>query len=109
MCTAACADQLAGLHGPKGQPCPARPWVCLLCPLVIFAPRHAPNLLRLNAFFSRQWQQMAAAHFMPVFGPYSQRITQVLDRYDPDVLHTASQLVADTDDELPLRPEESTR
>jgi hypothetical protein len=27
--TAACADQLAGLHGPKGKPCPARPWVGL--------------------------------------------------------------------------------
>ena len=25
---AACADQLTGLHGPKGKPCPARPWVC---------------------------------------------------------------------------------
>lgn len=47
--TAACADQLTGLHGPKGQPCPARPWVCLLCPLAIFAPKHAPNLLRLKA------------------------------------------------------------
>lgn len=107
--TAACADQLAGLHGPKGQPCPARPWVCLLCPLAIFAPRHAPNLLRLKAFFSRQWQQMPAAHFMAVFGPYSQRIAQVLDRYDPVVLHEASRRVSDTDDELPLRPEESTR
>jgi hypothetical protein len=107
--TAACGDQLAGLHGPKGQPCPARPWVCLLCPLAIFAPRHALNLLRLNAFFSRQWQQMPAAHFMAVFGPYSQRITQVPDRYDPVVLHEASLMVCDTDDELPLRPEESTR
>jgi len=56
--TAACADQLSGLHGPKGKPCPARPWVCLLCPLAVFAPRHAANLLRLKAFFSRQWQQM---------------------------------------------------
>lgn len=26
--TAACADQLSGLHGPAGKPCPARPWVC---------------------------------------------------------------------------------
>jgi hypothetical protein len=43
--TAACADQLSGLHGPKGKPCPARPWVCLLCPLAVFAPRHAANLL----------------------------------------------------------------
>ena len=73
--TAACTDQLSGLHGPEGQPCPARPWVCLLCPLAIFAPRHAASLLRLKAFFSRQWQQMPAAHFMAVFGPYSQRIS----------------------------------
>ncbi|MFF7755544.1 hypothetical protein ACFZCP_41470 [Streptomyces sp. NPDC007971] len=52
--TAACGDQLSGPHGPKGKPCPARPWVCLLCPLAVFAPRHAVNLLRLKAFFSRQ-------------------------------------------------------
>jgi hypothetical protein len=107
--TAACADQLSGLHGPKGKPCPARPWVCLLCPLAVFAPRHAANLLRLKAFFSRQWQQMTAAQFMAVFGPYSQRIGQVLDRFDPAVLAHAARGVGDRDDELPLRPEESTR
>ena len=107
--TAACADQLSGLHGPKGQPCPARPWVCLLCPLAVFAPRHAVNLLRLKAFFSRQWQQMPAAQFMAVFGPYSQRIGQVLDRFDPAVLDQAARHVADDDSELPLRPEEHTR
>jgi hypothetical protein len=107
--TAACADQLSGLHGPKGQPCPARPWVCLLCPLAVFAPRHAGNLLRLKAFFSRQWQQMPAAHFMAVFGPYSHRIDQVLDRYDPAVLARAAQRVGGHDQELPLRPEESSR
>ena len=107
--TAACADQLSGLHGPKGQPCPARPWVCLLCPLAIFAPRHAASLLRLKAFFSRQWQQMPAAHFMAVFGPYSQRISQVLDRYDPAVLEQAACHVTGDDSGLPLRPEERTR
>jgi hypothetical protein len=107
--TAACADQLSGLYGPKGQPCPARPWVCLLCPLAIFAPRHAVSLLRLKAFFSRQWQQMPAAHFMAVFGPYSQRVTQVLDRYDPAVLEQAARHVVDDDTEIPLRPEERTR
>jgi hypothetical protein len=107
--TAACADQLSGLHGPKGKPCPARPWVCLLCPLAVFAPRHAVNLLRLKAFFSRQWQQMPAAQFMAVFGPYSQRIGQVLDRFDPAVLDRAARHVADDDSELPLRPEERTR
>ena len=75
--TAACADPLAGLHGPKGQPCPARPWVCLLCPLAIFTPRHAANLLRLKAFFARQWRQMPAAQFMAVFGPYAQRVEEI--------------------------------
>jgi hypothetical protein len=107
--TAACADQLSGLHGPKGQPCPARPWVCLLCPLAIFAPRHAASLLRLKAFFSRQWQQMPSAQFMAVFGPYSQRVVQVLDRYDPAVLDQAARHVAGDDSEVPLRPEERTR
>lgn len=107
--TAACADQLAGLHGPKGQPCPARPWVCLLCPLAVFAPRHAANLLRLKAFFSRQWRQMPAAQFMAVFGPYSQRIDQILDRFDSTVVAHAAARVDDRDAEVPLRPEESTR
>ncbi|WP_411574800.1 hypothetical protein [Streptomyces fradiae] len=106
--TAACGDQLSGLHGPKGKPCPARPWVCLLCPLAVFAPRHAGNLLRLKAFFSRQWQQMPAAHFMAVFGPYTTRVQQVLDRFDPAVLAAAAHQVEDQDDELPLRPEEMT-
>jgi hypothetical protein len=106
--TAACAGQLSGLHGPKGQPCPARPWVCLLCPLAVFAPRHAPNLLRLKGFFARQWRQMTAAQFMAVFGPYSQRIGEILERYDPAVLAAAARQVGDRDDELPLRPEELT-
>ncbi|MEU8928093.1 hypothetical protein AB0D10_45590 [Kitasatospora sp. NPDC048545] len=106
--TAACGDQLSGLHGPKGKPCPARPWVCLLCPLAVFAPRHAVNLLRLKGFFSRQWQQMPAAQFMAVFGPYAARIQQVLDRFDPAVLAAATPQIADEDAELPLRPEEMT-
>jgi hypothetical protein len=106
--TAACADQLAGLHGPAGKPCPARPWVCLLCPLAVFAPRHAVNLLRLKAFFSRQWQQMPAAHFMTVFGPYAARIDQILDRFDPAELAAAAASVTDSDHEIPLRPEELT-
>jgi hypothetical protein len=107
--TAACADQLSGIHGPKGAPCPARPWVCLLCPLAVFAPRHATNLLRLKAFFTRQWRQMPAEQFMAVFGPYADRVEQILDRFDHTVLVQATVHVRDTDDELPLRPEEHTR
>ena len=107
--TAACADPLSGLHGPPGKPCPARPWVCLLCPLAVFAPRHAANLLRLKAFFARQWRRMPAAEFMAVFGPYSQRVGEVLDWFDPAVVTLAAATVGDRDDELPLRPEESTR
>ncbi|MGH3120163.1 MAG: hypothetical protein ACRDND_03890 [Streptosporangiaceae bacterium] len=103
--TAACADQLSGLHGPKGKPCPARPWVCLLCPLAVFAPRHAVNLLALKGFFTRQWQAMPAAQFMAVFGPYAQRIDQVLAGYDPALLSAAGRITGD-DAQLPLRPEE---
>jgi hypothetical protein len=106
--TAACADQLSGLHGPKGKPCPARPWVCLLCPLAVFAPRHARSLLALKAFFARQWRQLPAAQFMAVFGPYAHRVGQILDRYDPAVLTAAASAVAGHDSELPLRPEELT-
>jgi hypothetical protein len=109
--TAACGDQLSGLHGPKGKPCPARPWVCLLCPLALFAPRHLPNLLRLRAFFSRQWQQMTTAEFIPVFGPYAHRLDEILtpDRYFSEhALRAAAAEVTDSDVELPLRPEEHT-
>jgi hypothetical protein len=66
------------------------------------------NLLRLKAFFSRQWRQMPAAQFMAVFGPYAARIGQVLDRFDPSDLASAARMVAGTDDEIPLRPEELT-
>lgn len=52
---------------------------------------------------------MPAAQFMAVFGPYSQRIGHVLDRFDPAVLARAASRVGDHDDELPLRPEENTR
>lgn len=107
--TAACADQLAGLHGPAGQPCPARPWVCLLCPLAVFAPRHAPNLLRLKAFFARQFRQMPVAQFMAVFGAYAHRLDEhILPRFSAAVLAAAAGEVTDTDDKLPLRPEEVT-
>lgn len=110
--TAACGDQLSGLHGPKGQPCPARPWVCLLCPLALFTPRHLPNLMRLRAYFARQWDQMTTSDFMGVFGIYDQRLAEILK---PDAYFTSKALleaagqVADVDTELPLRPEEATR
>ena len=45
---------------------------------------------------------------MAVFGPYSHRIGDVLDRFDPAVLRAAARHVGDHDDEVPLRPEEST-
>jgi hypothetical protein len=41
--TAACADQLSGLHGQKGKPCPARPWVCLACPLAMCSRPATPR------------------------------------------------------------------
>jgi hypothetical protein len=105
---ASCADPLSGLHGPPGKPCPARPWVCLLCPLAVFTTRHAANLLRLKAFFVRQGRQLTVGQFAAVFGPYAQRVDEVLDCFEPAVVTTAAALVADRDDEIPLRPEETT-
>ncbi len=46
---------------------------------------------------------------MAVFGHYAQRIDEVLAKYDPAKLARAAAEVADTDDEIPLLPEESTR
>ncbi|MFE3257040.1 hypothetical protein [Nocardia sp. NPDC059229] len=107
--TAACTDQLAGIHGPAGLPCPARPWVCLLCPLAVFLPRHAPNLLRINAYFSRQFRQMPTEQFMRVFGPYSDRLSnEILPRFSDAVKARAYTDLTDTDTDLPLRPEETT-
>ncbi|MEV6651835.1 hypothetical protein [Streptomyces sp. NPDC051219] len=107
--TAACADQLAGVHGPAGQPCPARPWVCLLCPLSVFLPRHAANLLRLNAFFSRQFRQMPTENFVRVFGPYADRLAnEILPKLSEETKEKAAREVADDDTDLPLRPEEGT-
>jgi hypothetical protein len=108
---AACADPHSGLHGPAGKPCPARPWVCLLCPLAVFTPRHAVNVMRLKAFFARQWRQMPAARFMTVFGPYAQRADEILDafrRHDPALVARAAVEVGDIDAVVPLRPEERT-
>jgi len=106
--TAACAGPLSGLHGPPGKPCPARPWVCLLCPLAVFTPRHAANLLRLKAFFARQWSQMPSAQFMAIFGPYSTRITQILERYPASLIAAAAADADGGDQQIPLRPEERT-
>lgn len=108
---AACTDPLSGLHGPAGKPCPARPWVCLLCPLAVFTPRHAVNVMRLKAFFARQWRQMPAARFMTVFGPYAQRADEVIDafrRYDPALVARAAAEAGGSDAVIALRPEERT-
>ncbi len=106
--TAACTDPASGLHGPAGKPCPARPWVCLLCPLAIFAPRHAGNLLRLKGWFSRQWAQLPTGQFMATFGPYATRVDEVLQHYPAPVLAAAAAGIDNDDHALPLRPEEST-
>jgi hypothetical protein len=75
----------------------------------VFAPQHAPNLLRLKAFFAREFQLMPVAQFMAVFGRYADRLDQdILPRFSPAVLAAAAIQVSDCDDELPLRPEETT-
>jgi len=95
MFVAACADPLNGPHAPAGTLCPARPWVCLLCPLAAFAPRHLPNLLRLKNYFSRQAEQMTTRQFVGVFGPYVTRLDDdILPRFNPAAVKEASRVTA---------------
>lgn len=107
---AACADPLNSPHAPPGVLCPARPWVCLLCPLAAFAPRHLPNLLRLKQYFSQQGQRMPLAQFMHVFGPYAARLDEdILPRFDAATVRAALAQLTDLADPragLPLHLEE---
>lgn len=105
---ASCVDIIAGVFGPKGKPCPARPWVCLACPLAVFAPRHAVNLLRLKGFFTEQWRQMPAGEFMRHFGYYSARVDEVIRRFEDGVIDCARRCLETEQGTLPLRPEETT-
>jgi hypothetical protein len=104
---AACAAPLNSPHAPAGTLCPARPWVCLLCPLSAFAPRHLPNLLRLKEFFSRQAAQMTTAAFMALFGPYATRLDgDILPRFATAAIEAAARNVAASTADLPLHLEE---
>ncbi len=69
----------------------------------------AASLLRLKAFFARQWRRMPSATFMSTFGPYAARMDQVLQHYPPAALAAAAAAICDDDSGLPLRPEEGTR
>ena len=52
---------------------------------------------------------MPVAQFMAVFGAYAHRLDEdILPRFGAAVLSAAAGEVADTDVELPLRPEEMT-
>ncbi|WP_326742434.1 hypothetical protein [Streptomyces sp. NBC_01768] len=104
---ASCVDIFAGVFGPKGKPCPARPWVCLACPLAVFAPRHAVNLLRLKGFFTEQWRQMPSGEFMRYFGYYSARVDEVIRRFEDGVVDHARRCLETESSALPLRPEET--
>jgi len=104
---AACAAPLNSPHAPAGTLCPARPWVCLLCPLAVFAPRHLPNLLRLKGFFAGQGIQMSTAQFLAVFSPYAARLDEdVLPRFTPSAIAAASQALDEDAAQLPLHLEE---
>ena len=104
---AACANPLKSPHAPAGTLCPARPWVCLLCPLAAFTPRHLPNLLRLKEYFSQQATAMSTVQFMRIFGPYAARLDDdVLPRFGPVAIDAAARAAAENATGLPLNLEE---
>jgi hypothetical protein len=95
---ASCASPTNSPHAAAGVLCPARAWVCLLCPLAAFSTRHLGNLLRLKEYFATQSARMTAAQFMGVFGPYASRLDDdILPRF-PAVAITAALSAADHDD-----------
>jgi hypothetical protein len=52
---------------------------------------------------------MPSAQFMAIFGPYSTRITQILERYPAPLIAAAAAEAGDAADrQIPLRPEERT-
>ena len=94
-------------HAPAGTLCPARPWVCLLCPLAAFVPRHLPNLLRLKEFFAQQATGMSAGQFLRVFGPYAAQLDEdILPRFSAASIPAADGIGTETAAELPLHLEE---
>lgn len=104
---AACADPLNSPHAPAGTLCPARPLVCLLCPLAAFAPRHLSHLLRLKEYFSQQGRRMTVAQFMRIFGPYAARRDEdILPRFGAAAIDAATRQVTEATAELPLHLEE---
>ncbi|MCX4664443.1 hypothetical protein [Streptomyces uncialis] len=89
---ASCAGLYNSPHAPAGTACPARPWVCLLCPLAVFTPRHLPNLLRLQRYFADQERHMTNAQFLAIFGPYADRLdTDLLPRFSTTAIQTAAE------------------
>jgi len=106
---AACAAPFNSPHAPPGTLCPARPWVCLLCPLAVFAPRHLPNLLRLKQFLAQQSRHLTAAQFMHTFGPYAVRLDEdLLPRFGTTAIDDATRRIDDDEHTggLPLYLEE---
>ena len=88
---ASCASPVNSPHAAAGVLCPARPWVCLLCPLAAFSPRHLGNLLRLKEYFVTQSARMTAAQFMAVFGPYAARLEDdILPRFPAAAIAAAA-------------------
>jgi hypothetical protein len=104
---AACRAPMNSPHAPAGTLCPARPWVCLLCPLAVFVPRHLPNLLRLREFFAQQATQMSLGQFLHVFGPYATRLDDdILPRFGAVAVAAANEAITQSGADLPLNLEE---
>ncbi|GAB3949654.1 hypothetical protein [Streptomyces sparsus] len=84
------------MSGPgPGSACSAR-WRCS-------PPRHLPKLLRLKAFFARQFRQMPREQFAAVFAPYAHRPSAgILPRFENAAIAAAQRDVGDEDAELPL-------
>src|SRR5487761_1358747 len=112
-------NPLGPQHGRCGKRTYGAEWIASLFSLLLFwhQPRRdaEPYTLSMTCDNTQNLQlgldcsEKPSAQFMAVFGPYSTRITQILERYPaPLIAAAAASVDDDADREIPLRPEERT-
>jgi hypothetical protein len=102
MLAAICANPYDSPWAAKGHMCDATVWNCLVCPNAIFTRSNLPNLLRLNDFIVRRWNEMPADQWIQVFAPaWAVLVDRVLPEFTDTVIATA-RLAIDGEDPIPL-------
>jgi hypothetical protein len=102
MLAAICANPYDSPWAAKGHMCNATVWNCLVCPNAIFTRSNLPNLLRLNDFIVRRWDEMPTDQWIEVFAPaWAVLVDRVLPEFTDMAIATA-RLAMGEEDPIPL-------